>query len=73
MLRLGVLLTGATGRDGRALAPALRDAHQLRTLHRHLSPDDPRAVLDGLQDRDVLGCGLQDDVAVRYGPGACER
>ncbi len=52
--RLKVFLTGASGKVGRVLAPAFRDAYELRTLYRRPEPDDPTAVLGDLQDRGKL-------------------
>ena len=54
MPKLTVFLTGASGKVGRVLAPALRDAYQLRTLRRRPSTDDPEALLGDLQDRGRL-------------------
>jgi len=54
MPRLKVFLTGATGRVGRVLVPALRECYQLSTLHRRPPPDDPTAVLGDLSDRASL-------------------
>jgi uronate dehydrogenase len=54
MGRLRVFLTGGTGRVGRVLVPAFREAYDLRTLHRRPAPDDPDAVTGDLQDREKL-------------------
>ena len=59
MSRLKVFLTGATGRVGRVLAPAFREAYQLRTLYRRPAPDDSTAVLGDLHDRDTLRSAME--------------
>jgi len=52
--RLKVFLTGASGKVGRVLAPAFRAAYELRTLYRRPAPEDPNAVLAGMDDRAKL-------------------
>jgi uronate dehydrogenase len=47
---LSVLLTGASGKVGRVLAPAFRESYQLRALYRRPAPDDPTAVVGDLRD-----------------------
>jgi NAD+ dependent glucose-6-phosphate dehydrogenase len=50
MSKLKVFVTGATGRVGRVLVPAVREHYELTTLHRRPAPGDPTAVLGDLSD-----------------------